>query len=48
LLPGFRAHIDNVIALFDDLGIMLDNDHGIVIGLEPVKNFYQPPAVARV
>ena len=48
LLPGFRSHIYNMVAVFDDFGIMLDDDDGIVIGLEPVKNFYQPPAVARM
>jgi hypothetical protein len=37
-----------VIAFLDDLGIMLDDDHGVLIGTQAVENFHQPAAVARV
>ena len=48
LLAGLRSEIDDVIAFFDDLGIVLDDDDGILIGAQAVEDLDQAAAVARM
>jgi hypothetical protein len=44
--PGLGPQVDDVIAFFDDLRIMLDNNYGVLVGAEPLKNFDESSAVA--
>ena len=43
---GHWAHVDDVIALFDNFGVMLNDHDGILIGAQPLENFHQAAAVA--
>ncbi len=48
MLAGFGTKIDNVIAFFNDLGIVLDDDDRILVGAQALENFDQAPAIARM
>ena len=43
-----RSKIDDVIAFLDNLGIVLDYDHGVLIGAQALQDLDQTAAVARV
>ena len=40
LLAGFRAKVNDKVALFDDLRIMFDDDNRVLVGSETVKNLH--------
>ena len=44
--PG--PQVDDVVALLDDLRVVLHHHHGVVVGAEPVQDLHQPVAVPRV
>src|SRR5690242_6496275 len=48
LFSRLRPQVDDVIAFFDDLRIMLDDNYRVLVGTEPVQDFYQSPTVARM
>ena len=48
LFARLRPEIDDVIAFLDDLGIVLDDDDGILIGAQAMENLDQTAAVARM
>ncbi len=48
MFAGLRSEIDDVIAFLDDLGIVLDDDDGILIGAQAMQDLDQTAAVARM
>ena len=48
MLARPRAQVDDVVALLDDLRVVLHHHHGVVVGAEPVEDLHQPVAVPRV
>ena len=43
-----RTQVDDVVALLDDLRVVLHHHHGVVVGSEAVKNLHQAVAVPRM
>ena len=48
VLAGPGAEVDDVVALADDLRIVLDDDDGVLLGAQLVQDAHQALAVARV
>ena len=48
VLAGAGAQVDDVVALLDDLRVVLHHHHGVVVGAQPVEDLHQPVAVPRM
>ena len=47
-LARLRSQVDDVVALLDDLRVVLHHHHGVVVGAQAVEDLHQAVAVARV
>ena len=48
LFSSLGSEIDDMIAFFNDLRVMLDDDHRILIGAQALQNLDETATVARV